>query len=145
MKWSEEKVKRLHDLAFAGKSNAEIAKALGVGINEVYAKRSQLSITIPKVKATRAENPDLTPEVEFHTVASFENLPTVKAEVIKRLAVLLMIADKSIKGICLVDEGRQVCISYKNKACEFANIECDSPLAIIVDITRRCMYGGGSK
>lgn len=55
MKWSEEKVKQLRDLAFAGKSNKEIARALGVEINEVYAERSQLGITIDKVKATQAE------------------------------------------------------------------------------------------
>lgn len=54
MKWSEEKVKQLHDLAFASKSNKEIANQLGIGINEVYAKRSQLGITIPKVKAAQA-------------------------------------------------------------------------------------------
>ena len=53
MKWSEEKVQQLHDLAFSGKSNKEIARQLGVGINDVYAERSKLGITIDKVKAAR--------------------------------------------------------------------------------------------
>jgi hypothetical protein len=54
MKWSEEKVQQLRDLAFAGKSNKEIAETIGVGINDVYAQRSHLGITIDKVKATKA-------------------------------------------------------------------------------------------
>jgi hypothetical protein len=57
MKWSEEKVKQLSELAFAGKSNKDIARQLGVGINDVYAKRSQLGITIPKVAAAKGKEP----------------------------------------------------------------------------------------
>lgn len=34
MKWAEEKVRQLHNLAFAGKSNKEIAEVIGVGIRE---------------------------------------------------------------------------------------------------------------
>lgn len=49
MNWSEEKVGQICDLAFAGKSNSDIAHALCVGSHEVYAKRSQLGITTDKV------------------------------------------------------------------------------------------------
>lgn len=57
MKWSEDKISRLRELATTGKSNREIADALGAGINEVYAKRSQLGITIDKIKAAQAPKP----------------------------------------------------------------------------------------
>jgi hypothetical protein len=55
MKWSEEKVNQLKNLAYSGKSNVEISKELGVPISEVYAKRSHLGITIDKVKAAQAD------------------------------------------------------------------------------------------
>lgn len=54
MKWSEEKVQQLKGLATSGASNKDIAHQLGIGISEVYAKRSQLGITIDKVKADKA-------------------------------------------------------------------------------------------
>jgi hypothetical protein len=57
MKWSEEKTQQLHDLAFAGKSNKEIADALHVELVDVYAKRSQLGITRAKVAAAKGEKP----------------------------------------------------------------------------------------
>lgn len=58
MKWSNEKVQQLHDLAFAGKSNKEIADALHVALTDVYAKRSQLGITRAKVAAAKGEDPE---------------------------------------------------------------------------------------
>jgi hypothetical protein len=54
MKWSDEKIEQLKSLAFSGVPNAEIAKRLDIPIEEVYGKRSQLGITIPKIKAAKA-------------------------------------------------------------------------------------------
>lgn len=53
MKWTPEQVDKLKKLCFEGKSNADIAAALHIHINDVYAKRSQLGITIDKVKAAQ--------------------------------------------------------------------------------------------
>lgn len=53
MKWTSEQVEILKKLCFEGKSNGDIAKALKCHVNDVYAKRSQLGITIPKVKAAQ--------------------------------------------------------------------------------------------
>lgn len=50
MKWNDEKIAKLKELVFAGKSNKEIALALEMDINDIYNKRSQLGITIDKVK-----------------------------------------------------------------------------------------------
>mgnify|MGYP000862970889 CR=1 FL=1 len=55
MKWTPKMEDKLKKLCFEGKSNAEIAEALQIPINAVYAKRSQLGITIDKVKATRQQ------------------------------------------------------------------------------------------
>lgn len=54
MKWNDEKIAKLKELAFAGKSNKEIALALEMNINDIYNKRSQLGITINKVRSSVA-------------------------------------------------------------------------------------------
>ena len=48
MKWSNEKIEQLKTLCSKGQSNKAIAEFLEVPITEVYAKRSQLGITIDK-------------------------------------------------------------------------------------------------
>lgn len=53
MKWSEEKVNQLKELAFADVPNPQIAKQLEIGVSDVYAKRSQLGITREKVQAVK--------------------------------------------------------------------------------------------
>ena len=54
MKWNDEKIAKLKELVFAGKSNKEIALSLEMDINDIYNKRSQLGITINKVKSAVA-------------------------------------------------------------------------------------------
>lgn len=51
MKLTKEQETRLTELAYAEKSNKEIAQELGIGLTDVHAARSRLGITIPKVKA----------------------------------------------------------------------------------------------
>ena len=68
MKWSEEKVELLKSLAFAGATNSEIARQLNAGISDVYAKRSQLGITIDKVKAAQAAAANPGPKTELSKV-----------------------------------------------------------------------------
>lgn len=50
MKWEKEEVEKLKELCYAGKSNKEIAETIGRDIKDVYAKRSQMGITIDKCK-----------------------------------------------------------------------------------------------
>lgn len=144
MKWSEEKVQQLHDLAFAGKANKEIAQQLGVSIDEVYTKRSQLGITIPKVKAVKIATGD--PESEtalpkplperFQKMRELDQ----KHDVLDLLAPALGKADSSIVALKLADQGRAVEIHYSNGSQKRACIECDSLLAMIADVTHKCLY-----
>lgn len=57
MKWTEEQVTRLRELCSQGKGNSEIAASLHCRLSDVYAKRSQLGITIQKCKGI-APNPE---------------------------------------------------------------------------------------
>lgn len=50
MKWNDENTAKLKELVFAGKSNKEIAQIMEIKINDVYNKRSQLGITMDKIK-----------------------------------------------------------------------------------------------
>lgn len=59
MKWSESQVSRLRSLCYQGVSNKEIAADIGCSPNDVYAKRSQLGITISKCKGAKK---DIRPE-----------------------------------------------------------------------------------
>lgn len=50
MKLSKDQETKLTEMAFAEKSNKEIAETLGIKLTEVHAARSRLGITIPMVK-----------------------------------------------------------------------------------------------
>jgi hypothetical protein len=50
MKWTDSQVSRLKELCYQGVSNKEIAADLKCSLEDVYAKRSQLGITIDKCK-----------------------------------------------------------------------------------------------
>lgn len=50
MKWTEQQIAKLREFCKQGVSNKNIAYRLGMDIKEVYAKRSQLGITIDKCK-----------------------------------------------------------------------------------------------
>ena len=53
MEWSEQQVERLKEMCFQGISNKEIAQNLICNVTDVYNKRSQLDITIDKVRAAQ--------------------------------------------------------------------------------------------
>lgn len=63
MKWTEEQATRLKELCLEGKSNSEIAIRLDCKVTDVYAKRSQLGITIDKCKG-------IEPNPEFEAAVS---------------------------------------------------------------------------
>lgn len=53
MKLTKDQENKLTEMAFAEKSNKEIAEELGIELKDVHATRSRLGITIPKVKAAK--------------------------------------------------------------------------------------------
>jgi len=55
MKWTDAQIAQLKSLCFDEVSNSEIAEYFGVPATEIHAKRSQLGITIPKVKAAKEQ------------------------------------------------------------------------------------------
>jgi hypothetical protein len=55
MKWTNEQITKLKALANAGTPNKVITAELGVPVTDVYAKRSQLGITIDKIQASKQE------------------------------------------------------------------------------------------
>ena len=55
MKWNNESIIRLKEMCYQGLNNKGIAAELGVSLREVYAKRSQLGITIDKCKEQKID------------------------------------------------------------------------------------------
>lgn len=55
MKWTDKKVKALRELCEKDTPNKDIATILQCKVSDVYAKRSQLGITIDKVKAAQQQ------------------------------------------------------------------------------------------
>ena len=55
MKWSDEKVMKLKEMCYKEFSNKDIAAVFGIDIRDVYAKRSQLGITIDKCKEQKID------------------------------------------------------------------------------------------
>ena len=69
MKWTDKQVEKLKEMCYAGRSNEIIAQQIGCKLTDVYAKRSQLGITIDKCKApvpktVETKSPGLTREVK---------------------------------------------------------------------------------
>lgn len=56
MKWTPKTEDKLKKLCFEEKSNAEMAKIFNCGLKDIHAARSRLGITIPKVKAAKAQD-----------------------------------------------------------------------------------------
>ncbi len=93
MKWSEEKVELLKSLAFAGATNSEIARQLNAGISDVYAKRSQLGITIDKIRVAQAGTAEPDPEIAPPKVR-----PATKKEQLSELQTLCAPVAKFLKA-----------------------------------------------
>lgn len=57
MKLNKDEERILTNMAFAEKSNKEIAETLGIKLSDVHAARSRLGITMDKVKAAKGVQP----------------------------------------------------------------------------------------
>ena len=153
MKWSEEKVNQLKELAFAGVPNPQIAKQLGVGVSDVYAKRSQLGITVDKVRAAKVEAIERDVEASRQKAAESLHSPRETQEerfarnheaderrnLLQLLEPVIIKADPSARSVVLINQGRLVQIDYANGYRRYVDIQGDSLLAIICDVARVCM------
>lgn len=144
MKWSDEKVQQLRALASAGKPNKEIAQQLGVGINDVYAERSKLSITIDKIKIAQAAAAKPSPEAAQPKPSPAVDIEAQELDrkhaLLDLLAPALGEADNSIVALGLAEDGRSVKIHYSNGAERTAFVEGDGLMAIIFDVVRKCLF-----
>jgi len=154
MKWTEQQTKELKDLCMSGTSNKDLAENFSVPVTEIHAKRSQLGITIPKVKAAQGK-PGMTVNPEFEAaVVDMEKSNKVyneerfartreldaKRNLLRRLESALRFADNRIMELRLTDEGKTVLIIDASGAGTMVNIEGDRLLAIIADVTRKCLF-----
>ena len=63
-------------------------------------------------------------------------MPMNKSEFVRLLGVMLMFAGEEVQQCFLDDEGNNVYIVFNNGFTKKVNIECDSHLAIIMDVTK---------
>lgn len=124
MIWTKEKTAELIALCREGKSNSYLAKYFGVPVTQIYAKRSQLGITIDKCKTTAT--------------------PHIAEDADKRAFVLLLrrtliAADIAIEDVALSDDGRFIKVSYINGHARSINADGDSKLAMALDVVNACM------
>ncbi|WP_283608597.1 GcrA family cell cycle regulator [Faecalispora anaeroviscerum] len=144
MKWSEEKVSQLKELAFAGVPNPQIAKQLGVGVSDIYAKRSQLGITREKVQAVKdaaaPPEPEAISSKEIDEDRAAHNREAdEKRNLLQLLEPVIRKADPSVRSVVLINQGRLVQIDYANEFRRYVDIQGDSLLAIIYDVARVAM------
>lgn len=134
MKLPDEKIAQLKELCFEGKSNKDIAEIMGISISDVYAKRSQLGITIDKVKAAKGKG--LVEKPYFKNLGATLEDNNKKVRFVKMLLPVLQMADKKIVNLILSDNGYFVVIVFLGDTQRLVNIECDSFLAIVADVVR---------
>lgn len=131
MKWTPEQTEQLRKMAFAGKSNAEMAMALHKPLSDIYAERSKLGITRAKVAAEKGEK--LTPAVTQQTAPKQPD---------NYLALLEKAAqDAGAKVQTLERSGDYVIITYCNGSKDRVCVTCDSALAVMAEVIRRLLYG----
>lgn len=151
MKWSEEKVNQLKELAFADVPNPQIAKQLEIGVSDVYAKRSQLGITREKVQAAKAAKAARgevikrdSEEPRQKAISQDEHLARnreadERRNLLQLLEPVIRKADPSVRSVVLINQGRLVQIDYANEFRRYVDIQGDSLLAIIYDVARVAM------
>lgn len=136
MKWTPEQTEELKEYCMAGLSNAAIAEHFGVPITEIYAKRSALGITVPKVKAMQGK-PALIVNQEFEAaVQEMDQHIVSKAEFVDKLEDLLRAAGELVE-LELVDD--ETIIARFPGGRKRVNIACDSHIAIIKDVIRQAI------
>lgn len=137
MSWTSQETNKLVELCEAGIGNKAIAAELNKPVTEVYAKRSQMCITIDKV-AEKKKADIVNPEFEnaLPKPGSQNYVKYISKEYfLKDLEKVLKKAVPDIVRFSLSPDGNEVTIFFTN-GCKVANIECDSYLAIIKDVCK---------
>lgn len=127
--WSDEKVTVLRRLAKEGKSNKEIATELELPIAKIYAKRSQLGITIDKVAAAKSNGNE---EIQDKVSRNIEYRR--KKEFIRKLRGTVIACGRNVESLELSSSGNFVTIRFTGGSVKRVNIEADSFKAIVLDV-----------
>lgn len=131
--WTPEKIARLRELCASERTNAAIAVDLGVPIEKVYAKRSQLGITIAKCAETAA------PASNRNSIDARVHKDVVKrrkTELLKKLLGIVRTWEPNVEALFLERGGEFVKIKFSSGSSKSVSIEADSMRAIVLDIVR---------
>lgn len=118
MKWTPEQVTHLRELCMDKVSNKDIAAALGIPVEKVYAKRSQLGITIDKIHDVKDE----------------------KSQFIQKLWQALESYYPEIKTMTYIplNNGEElVVLNYANGSSRQINVTADSLSAMLRDVAAK--------
>lgn len=85
MKLTKEQETKLTELAFAEKSNKEIAEALGIELKDVHAARSRLGVTIPKVKEMKGRGVQPSGRTKEEIQQEIDKVQKARAEAFKKV------------------------------------------------------------
>ena len=77
--WTREQIELLKQMAYAGTSNADIARILGKPVEDIHHKRSHMGLTIAKIEAQKAAADKKAPS---NKAASKKSAPKPAPEVV---------------------------------------------------------------
>lgn len=134
-KWTKEQTKKLKELAFDGKSNKDIAAALGRPVTDIYAKRSALGITRAKVAASSNGSQKL--------VKTQQTSHPATKKVAKKTCSFLELLEQTLRAagekVKLTRDGGIITIHHDGGGVQNINVAWDSDLAIMLDVVKRLM------
>lgn len=85
MKLTKEQETKLTELAFAEKSNKEIAEAMSMELADVHAARSRLGVTIPKVKEAKAKGVQVSCRSKDEIKTEIEKVQKARTEAFRKI------------------------------------------------------------
>ncbi len=125
--WTPDRLAQLRKLPVEGVPNKDIATALDVPVTAVYAKRSQLGITIDKVSGS---NPPAS------RAAAVDEIYRRKRVAIHKLQALIRTVDPAIDRLEYKhsDHDEQVVVYYNTHMSVSIDVTADSVKAMLIDV-----------
>lgn len=87
MKWSEDQIQELRQMAADGVSNTNMALHFGVMLSEIHAKRSQLGITRAKLQAKKADSAPLNTRPQKSPTQKAQGIDSIDIEELTRRVI----------------------------------------------------------
>lgn len=131
--WTPETIVRLRELCAAKKTNTAIAAELSIPIEKVYAKRSQLGITIAKCAETTAPASN---QNDIEARVHKDVVKRRKTELLHKLLGIVRTWEPNVEALSLERGGDFVKIRFSSGFSKSVSIEADSMRAIVLDVIR---------